>query len=1215
MKTTTLYQRISILLALICIGALFFFKTDNRVLDETKIRQSISSQLEHLNQDATNFFDQQADSIFQANNPWQIVLKNDLVNSGWELFMLELDELVCWSSNEFEIDSAFLQLEEGQLVHSDFGWNFVQAKKYETSTLLAVYPLLRKGTAVVKEINRLPASPVLSYDLGKASEAKVVELDSLLIVPGSSKGLGTWQFVFIIGFLIAFTSVFVNFLQEENKAIIVLPVLLLVLRILAYKGLIVSGIESYELFNPGVYASSFLLPSLGDLLLHSIVAFAFALAIFSTLKHVELSIKRLVQIPALVLCAVFSIFLADMQFGLVEGLVIDSNISYDVLNLQTINIYSILAILLIGLNACSWFLLSKSLLGSLKFKEIPWLQWIGVLMISILLFYTFQHLDAKRTFDSLFQGMLLFLIAMLWLRKWDLYKWKQILFLTFTISVLASISIRHFDQLRDREHLNFHASKLVSEKDLEAEYQFEKIETKLVEEFLNPGHFDELNENKDDFEKRLRHLYFSSSLNQYELKLLSFHADKKSVDTFSSFEYDFLDQLYNDAYPTISKYFYQIKKPSEINGYIAKFENCDQNGHYGNVYLLLEPKVIQSTYVYPPLLKKKSRRQFFSLSDYSFAIYNKGDLIKQKGEVAYDLKYDESKLKKGNRIFGDYSHFISHQSESTTVVLSTHNSSGLKLLSTLSFSFLFYCICILVILLLFMLLRLGLPYLLSKNTHKKLSIQNEFSSLLNLLGLGQKLLSVRIQLIMASLIFAGLLASVFFTIKYLELNHNQRSAEDLSLKINEVVNQLQNEPNLEQKLLGEESVILLTAEVSDIHKVEANIFNSQGLLLASSKPEIYTKSLFSTRMDPQAFYQMNVEQVSQLIHRENLRGFDYLSAYLPLFNEKHRIIGYANLPYFIGQTKLNEEISTYTITFVNLYLLLFALALALAYIVSKRITKPLKIIQEKISTTALGTQNETIEWKGSDEIGQLIKQYNKMVLELEASANRLTESEREGAWKEMARQVAHEIKNPLTPMKLNIQHLQRAWKDDHPKLEETFKKVTRVLIDQIESLSRLASEFSSFAQMPSDKFENYNIHQLLLDTLSLFERSENVKFIYDKQLTEWQVHGDKEQVGRAFNNLIKNAIQAIPEDRSGVIVVEAEKKNKDIEITIKDNGVGIAKDVGEQIFVPRFSTKNSGMGLGLAITKKIIENNGGTVSFTSELGKGTIFTIKIPLIG
>jgi signal transduction histidine kinase len=467
---------------------------------------------------------------------------------------------------------------------------------------------------------------------------------------------------------------------------------------------------------------------------------------------------------------------------------------------------------------------------------------------------------------------------------------------------------------------------------------------------------------------------------------------------------------------------------------------------------------------------------------------------------------------------------------------------------------------------------------------------------------------------MAGLIFAGLLASVFFTIKYLEVNHNQRSREDLSLKINEVVNQLQNEPHLEHKLAGNESVILLTAEVSDIHKVEANIFNSQGVLLASSKPEIYAKSLFSNMMEPEAFYQMNVEQLSQLIHRENLRGFDYLSAYLPLFNEKHRIIGYINLPYFIGQSKLNEEISTYTITFVNLYLLLFALALALAYFVSKRITRPLKIIQEKISTTALGTENETIEWKGSDEIGQLIKQYNKMVLELEASADKLTASEREGAWKEMARQVAHEIKNPLTPMKLNIQHLQRAWKDDHPKLEETFKKVTRVLVDQIDSLTRLANEFSNFAQMPIDEFHDYNINQLLLDTISLFERSEDVKFIYDKNELTYRVHGDKGQMGRAFNNLIKNAIQAIPQDRPGIIVVEVTDLKGRLEISIKDNGSGIPKDVGEQIFVPRFSTKNSGMGLGLAITKKVIENNGGTISFTSEVNKGTQFTIIMPLI-
>lgn len=1214
MKISSKYHRINSLIAALAVILLFVLPFSEKPRSNEERLTEFEELLSDLTISSDSFLEARSQEIFEAENPWDLILYNELIQQGWEMYIYELDELVCWSSNEFLMDSSEVTMDTSGLYQNKFGWQFVNIKGNETSHLIAVYPMYREGTALVEEINRMPD---LNTDLvsmvggGKMSKG-FVPFDQLEIKNEKRKGLKWSQWLLVILLLVSIIPLFSHMLEREDRGVWRIPVVLLILRYALYKGYLLPEIQDYELFNPGIYASSFLLPSIGDLLLHSLVAISIALAVQSLSKQLNLKLSKALSYGLVFLVMLIAVFLADLQFGLIEGLIIDSNISYDIINLQTIKFYSVLAILLIALNALSWFILIRSFLILTGFKRIgvntSWI--LGV--ISILVFYTFQHLDASRTFSTLYQGILFFGLMLFWLLYIDRYKWKNLLLLTFSLSLLTSLSIRHFDSKRDEEHLKFHASKLVSEKDLEAEYQFEDIETKLVAEFLNPENFEAVNRDKDEFEKRMRHLYFASSLNQYEVKVLSFDSEGQSIDSFSAYDFAFLDGLYNDAYPTISKYFYQIKKPSEINGYVAKFENCDQDGHYGNVFLLLEPKVIQSTYVYPPLLQRKVRREFFSLSDYSFAIYDEGQLLKQKGDVAYELHYNEDQLK-ATGWFGRYSHFISPQSENTVVVLSRRNSSGLKLISTISFSFLFYCLVIFAGVMVYMLLALGLPYLFSRNTSRRLQAEDTFSSMLNDLGLGQKLLSVRIQLIMASLIFAGLLASVFFTIKYLEVNHNQRSREDLSLKINEVVNQIQNEPNLTQKMKSLESVQLITSEVSDIHKVEANIFDSKGMLLASSKPEIYNRSLFAETMEADAFYQMNVRQVSQLVHKENIRGFEYLSAYMPLFDEQHGILGYINLPYFIGQTKLNREISTYTITFVNLYLLLFALALALAYFVSKRITRPLKIIQEKISTTSLGSENEMIEWKGSDEIGQLIKQYNKMVLELESSAEKLSASEREGAWKEMARQVAHEIKNPLTPMKLNIQHLQRAWNDDHPKLQETFKKVTRILIEQIESLSRLASEFSSFAQMPTENFEEVNVHQVLLDTLTLFESSETARFIYDKQVKSHMIHGDKEQLGRVFNNTIKNAIQAIPDDRSGIITVNVESDNRTLKISIKDNGVGIDDETAKNVFVPRFSTKNSGMGLGMPITKKIIDNHGGKIQFKSKLNRGTTFFIELPL--
>tara|TARA_B110000971_G_scaffold212951_1_gene243107 strand:- start:328 stop:1050 length:723 start_codon:yes stop_codon:yes gene_type:complete len=237
-----------------------------------------------------------------------------------------------------------------------------------------------------------------------------------------------------------------------------------------------------------------------------------------------------------------------------------------------------------------------------------------------------------------------------------------------------------------------------------------------------------------------------------------------------------------------------------------------------------------------------------------------------------------------------------------------------------------------------------------------------------------------------------------------------------------------------------------------------------------------------------------------------------------------------------------------------------------------------------------------------------------MVMELEESANQMAESEREGAWREMAKQVAHEIKNPLTPMKLSVQHLQRAYTNGpSEKLDVLFAKTSKLIIEQIESLSNMASEFSNFAQMPEDKFEEFNISTILVGTTDLFKQSENAD-IKAKVAPNVYVNADPEQVRRVFNNLIKNAIQAIPEERSGKVEIELKALKSTVRITIKDNGKGIPKENYKKVFVPNFSTKNSGMGLGLAICRKIVETAKGNISFTSDLNEGTTFTVILPRI-
>jgi nitrogen fixation/metabolism regulation signal transduction histidine kinase/HAMP domain-containing protein len=284
----------------------------------------------------------------------------------------------------------------------------------------------------------------------------------------------------------------------------------------------------------------------------------------------------------------------------------------------------------------------------------------------------------------------------------------------------------------------------------------------------------------------------------------------------------------------------------------------------------------------------------------------------------------------------------------------------------------------------------------------------------------------------------------------------------------------------------------------------------------------------------------------------------------------------------------------------------------IAWIISRNISYPLMLIQQQMANTTLGQKNEPILWNRNDEIGELVKQYNLMIDQLEESAEKLAKSEREGAWRDIARQIAHEIKNPLTPMKLSVQHLERAWKDQSPKLPETFAKVTKTLITQIDTLSDLATEFSSFAKMPAPRYENVDVHDLIDQIVHLQEQTFEGKIVWNCP-EETYIYFDSGYLNRTLTNLIKNACQAIPEDREGEIQVLVINEKDWMRFEVRDNGSGISEEQKDKVFMPYFSTKVIGMGLGLPIVKSMIESGRGQIYFTSKEGVGTTFTIRLPL--
>jgi nitrogen fixation/metabolism regulation signal transduction histidine kinase len=295
------------------------------------------------------------------------------------------------------------------------------------------------------------------------------------------------------------------------------------------------------------------------------------------------------------------------------------------------------------------------------------------------------------------------------------------------------------------------------------------------------------------------------------------------------------------------------------------------------------------------------------------------------------------------------------------------------------------------------------------------------------------------------------------------------------------------------------------------------------------------------------------------------------------------------------------------------YIVLFILAAGIAFLITRDFTKSLSKLSESINHLKLGKKNETLEWKSNDEIGQLIQEYNRMLFQLGASADKLAQQERETAWREMAQQVAHEIKNPLTPMKLRLQHLQRSWQDNPEEFQTRLNDFVQSMTDQIDTLSHIAQEFSNFAKMPQSVNERLNLQDIMKSVLTTFENENQTISFHQNNTNTAFIFGDKSQVIRVLNNLITNAIQSIPTERSKKISLGLRFSEKHVTIKITDNGNGISPEISKRIFMPNFTTRSTGSGLGLAMVKSIVTQMNGKVAFRTQVDKGSSFFVILPL--
>ena len=398
-------------------------------------------------------------------------------------------------------------------------------------------------------------------------------------------------------------------------------------------------------------------------------------------------------------------------------------------------------------------------------------------------------------------------------------------------------------------------------------------------------------------------------------------------------------------------------------------------------------------------------------------------------------------------------------------------------------------------------------------------------------------------------------------------------------------------------------------KIADVHSLQLNIYDLEGSLLKTSRATL-TLDTLQICLSAKVLNELSSRADHRYIEKSKESGETFQSSYSYITDQKFKPIAILNLPFLENDNFLNNELREFLIRLLYAYTFVMFIAVIIAFVLSKYITKSLKTISDKIISTRLEKRNQKIEIEdASEEISILVNSYNSMIDELEESAVKLATSEREQAWREMAKQVAHEIKNPLTPMRLTVQNFQRKFdptdKDIHKKVDE----YTKTLIQQIDTMSSIASAFSSFAKMPAQQSETLNVVKTVKLALDIFNED---YIVFSSDADEIIAKFDRTQLIRVVTNLVKNSIQAIPDTKNPKIIVKVQSESKNVIISVSDNGTGVLEENKHKVFEPKFTTKTSGMGLGLAMVKNIVEMHNGTISFTSQPNNGTTFTVTIP---
>ncbi len=975
-------------------------------------------------------------------------------------------------------------------------------------------------------------------------------------------------------------------------------------RILLYVFGIPFNARELDFFSPAIYHKNFLLASLGDIFF-SALGFMWVVSYVYKYTDYPLAFKHLknesLRKIYLLFIIAFSVYIFYQAIFITHSLIMDAAISFEISNIKNVGILNFAGLVIICLISGGVALamnLTNYLINNLTTHKV--LKYFLILCFLVLFSTLLPCSLSVATLFLLGIWFILFYILLDFLKikiTTDVSELSTIFWLLY-VCISFTFLLLYFTSKREQKNkINIANELSVIRRDTILEKYLEPIVKTLSLDSV-------FSESKESSCQNITLRNFLKASNFSNLN----NAYVVHIDT----EYNFLKAIVKNqgAFNKQDTYDWQSSKHRNL---------LFRENEAGSLeYKLILPfpgnkQVRQTIYFYlrnydnqsifPALLATDSFSSLKKYDDYAFAKYEHGKLKYHSSDVQFPLFSKHAKLhstpysffQRNNKSWNWY--LLPNRSEFVIVQNAISWLDGVVL-----FSYLFGISVI--IILTIILYRL----------FASLFVLKEYKRHLITFNFRKKTHYAMLSLVLISFLILGVLTISFLFVRFEQNNKNTllSTAQKFKDPIQRLI--------FEKHINSIDSSVIARLNLQDIVNnnvpnthADINIFGLDGKLLSSSNVDLFKNGLLAPIISKTPLNYLKSNNIPILCLDEHIGLLDFKVAYMNLFDENGNIIAFMSMPIYASQKEIRYQITYLVIAMTNLYAFIFVLSTLLAFIVTNGLTRSFNLIIKQFQRVNL-QKNELLEWPYDDDIGLMVSEYNKMIKKLEESAHQLAQSEREDAWKDMAKQVAHEIKNPLTPMRLNLQFLQNAINNKQDNILAITKKVTDSLIEQIDNLNYIASEFSNFAKLPDPQVATFSLNAILENSISIYNNESNISISLSLPNHQILVRSDKSQMLRVFSNLLQNAVQAIPEGKQGFIFVNLYIQNQLAVIQVKDNGIGISPSIKADVFVPHFTTKNSGSGIGLAMTKRIVEYWNGSIWFESIENEGTDFYIKLPIL-